>query len=70
MFVASLIFVGISMNFKLYYFIFLIIPIAQLFIYQIKKLNISDTHDCLTKFKSNNFLGLIVLVNILIGKLF
>ena len=69
-FVISLILVGINMNFKLFYFIFLIIPTAQLFIFQIKKLNISNTHDCLTKFKSNNFLGLIVLANILIGKLF
>ncbi len=68
-FVVSLIFVGINMNFKLFYFIFLIIPTAQLFVFQIKKLNISDTNDCLTKFKSNNFLGLIVLINIFVGKL-
>ena len=69
-FIISLIFVGINMNFELFYFIFLIIPTAQLFIFQIKKLNISNTNDCLTKFKSNNLLGLIVLTNILIGKLF
>ena len=68
-FVISLIFVGINMNFKLFYFIFLIIPAAQLFIFQIIKLNISNTSDCLTKFKSNNLLGLIVLINIFIGKL-
>ncbi len=57
------------MNFKLFYLIFLIIPTAQLFMFQIKKLNISDTNDCLIKFKSNNFLGLIVLINIFVGKL-
>ena len=68
-FFASLIFVGINMNFKLFYFIFLIIPTAQLFMFQIKNLNISDTNDCLAKFKSNNFLGLIVLINIFVGKL-
>ena len=68
-FVVSLIIVGINMNFNLFYFIFLIIPTAQLFMFQIKKLNISDTNDCLTKFKSNNFLGLIVLMNIFVGKL-
>ena len=68
-FIISLIFVGINMNFKLFYFIFLIIPTTQLFIFQIKKLNISNTSDCLTKFKSNNLLGLIVLINIFIGKL-
>jgi 4-hydroxybenzoate polyprenyltransferase len=68
-FVVSLIFVGINMNFKLFYFMFLIIPIAQLLIFQIKNLNMSDTNDCLAKFKSNNLLGLIVLINIFVGKL-
>ena len=68
-FIISLIFVGINMNFKLFYFMFLIIPTGQLFIFQIKNLNISDTNDCLAKFKSNNFFGLIVLINIFVGKL-
>ena len=68
-FIISLIFVGINMNFKLFYFMFLIIPTVQLFIFQIKNLNISDTNDCLAKFKSNNFFGLIVLINIFVGKL-
>ena len=69
MFVVSLIFVGINMNFKLFYFILLIIPTAQLLIFQIKNLKITDTNDCLAKFKSNNLLGLIVLINIFVGKL-
>ena len=68
-FILSLIFVGINMNFKLFYFIFLILPSAQLFIFQIKNLKINDTNDCLAKFKSNNLLGLIVLINIFVGKL-
>ena len=68
-FIVSLIFVGIKMNFKFYYFIFLTLPAIQLFIFQIKKLDISNTFDCLNKFKSNNFLGMIVLINIFIGKL-
>ena len=68
-FIFSLIFVGIKMNFKFYYFIFLTLPAIQLFIFQIKKLNVSNTFDCLSKFKSNNFLGMIVLINIFIGKL-
>ena len=68
-FLVSLIFVGIKMNFKFYYFIFLALPAIQLFIFQIKRLDISNTFDCLSKFKSNNFLGMIVLINIFIGKL-
>ena len=57
------------MKFKLYYFIFLSLPITHLFVFQIKNLNISDTLDCLNKFKSNNLLGLIVLINIFVGRL-
>ncbi|WP_440672767.1 4-hydroxybenzoate octaprenyltransferase [Candidatus Pelagibacter sp. HIMB1715] len=68
-FFVSLIIVGINMNFKLFYFIFLILPALHLLIFQIKKLNISDTKNCLSKFKSNNLLGLIVLINIFVGKL-
>ena len=68
-FIISLIFVGIKMNFKFYYFIFLTLPAIQLFIFQIKKLDISNTFDCLNKFKSNNFLGMLVLINIFVGKL-
>ena len=36
---------------------------------KIYKLNVNDANNCLTKFKSNNFLGLIIFVNLLIGKL-
>ena len=68
-FISSLILLGILMKFKLLYFMFLIVPILHLFYFQIKNLRIEDTTNCFKKFKSNNFLGLIVLVNILIGKL-
>ena len=57
------------MKFKIFYFMFLSIPILHLLNFQILKLNIADTNDCLNRFKSNNFLGLIVFFNILIGKL-
>ena len=69
LFIISLFLVGILMKFKIYYFLFMIIPIIQLLVFQIEKLNINQPSDCLSKFKSNNFLGLIVFINILIGKL-
>ena len=69
LFIASLILVGILMNFKLQYFIFLALPGTQLIVFQIRKLDISNTFDCLNKFKSNNYLGMIILINIFIGKL-
>ena len=68
-FIISLFFLGFLMNFKIFYFMFLIVPILQLLLVQIKNLNIEDTKDCLNKFKSNNLLGLIIFMNILIGKL-
>ena len=68
-FIISLILIGLLMNFKIFYFMFLIIPIFQLLKFQIKDLVIKDTGDCLRIFKSNNFLGLVVFINILVGKL-
>ncbi len=68
-FFISLIILGILMNYKILYFISLIITFFHLMIYQIKNLNVGDPSQCLQKFKSNNFLGLIIVMNILIGKL-
>ena len=69
LFLASLVLIGVLMNFKNIYFLFMLLPIYHLFVFQIKKLDISLANDCLVKFKSNNFLGFLVLINILIGKL-
>ena len=69
LFLASLILIGVLMNFKNIYFLFMLLPIYHLYIFQIKKLNPKLSDDCLKKFKSNNFLGLLILINILIGKL-
>ncbi len=69
LFIASLILIGILMNFKNIYFLFMLLPIYHLFIFQIKKLNPSSPDNCFAKFKSNNFLGFLILINILVGKL-
>jgi len=68
-FIAVLILIGILMKFNYYYFLFLIIPTLQLIFSQIYKLNVNDPLNCLAKFKSNNFLGLIIFINLLIGKI-
>ena len=67
--IIVLISLGLIMNFKYLYFIFLIVPSVHLILFQIKKLNINDPQICLKIFKSNNFLGLIIFINILIGKI-
>ena len=68
-FIASLILIGLLMKFDFIYFLFLIIPIFHLIFFQIYKLNTSDPISCLAKFKTNNFLGLLIFVNLLIGKI-
>tara|TARA_B100000686_G_scaffold49979_1_gene53615 strand:- start:7960 stop:8826 length:867 start_codon:yes stop_codon:yes gene_type:complete len=68
-FLISLILIGVLMNFKIFYYFFLIVTSFHLFFIQLKKLKVIDPNDCLKKFKSNNYLGLIILVNILIGKI-
>ena len=68
-FISSIIIVGVLMKFKIFYFLFTIIPFLHLYLFQVKKLNFNSPDSCLSKFKSNNFLGLVILINILIGKL-
>ena len=67
-FIASLILIGLLMKFNFIYFLFLIIPIFNLIFFQVYKLNTSDPINCLAKFKTNNFLGLLIFINLLIGK--
>jgi 4-hydroxybenzoate polyprenyltransferase len=66
----SLILIGALMSFSNIFYLFLIIPFCHLFFYQINFININKPEDCLKIFKSNNILGLIVCMNILVGKLF
>jgi 4-hydroxybenzoate polyprenyltransferase len=67
-FIASLILIGLLMKFNFIYFLFLIIPIFNLIFFQVYKLNTSVPINCLAKFKTNNFLGLLIFINLLIGK--
>ena len=67
--ITILVLIGILMNFKNFYFISLLITFYQMAIFQIKNLDISKPNSCLEKFKSNNLLGLIIFINIFIGKI-
>ena len=53
---------------NLFYFIFIFI-IVQMFYFQLKKLNIKSSSECLAIFKSNNLLGLLVLISLICGKI-
>ena len=67
-FIASLILTGFYMDFSNIYFLLLILPILHLFIFQINKLKIKNSNSCQLKFKSNNFLGLVIFIIIFIEK--
>ena len=68
-FFVSFITVGFLMELNEFFFIISILVFFHLFFYQIKKLDIGDTEDCLRKFKSNNFLGLSILISLIVGKI-
>ena len=65
----SLFIIGYLINSNLYFYIFMVLPIFHLFLYQIKKFNPKKPDSCLEIFKSNNFLGLLVFINIFVGKI-
>jgi 4-hydroxybenzoate polyprenyltransferase len=68
-FLISLIILGFLMSLNKYYFIIILLIAAQMYYYQIFKLNITNAYDCLKVFKSNNVLGLIVFVSLLVGRI-
>jgi len=68
--ISVLLIIGYMMNFTKYYYYFLIIPFLHLFFYQIRIFNLNKPSNCLIAFKSNNLFGLLVFINILIGKNF
>ena len=59
---------GYFMNFHYSYFALSFFLFFHLFFYQLKKFNSKKPETCLKVFKSNNFFGLIVFLNILIAK--
>ena len=69
LFFISLIAVGLLMKLNNFFYKNLIIIFFHLFFYQIKNLDIRNTDNCLKKFKSNNFLGFLILISLLIGKI-
>ena len=67
-FFSSLLMMGYLMELNKYFFVFSAFTFIQLFYLQIKKLNIQNASSCLSAFKSNNLLGLIIFMLIITGK--
>ena len=68
-FILSLILVGFLEEFSKLYFISLIMIVLQMYYFQLKKFRKDSPSECLEIFKSNNFLGILVFLVLLVGKL-
>ncbi len=60
---------GYQMKFHYSYYLLMIAPLTHLFFYQIKIFDLKNSSTCLRAFKSNNFFGLMIFLNILIVKI-
>ena len=60
---------GIMENFNIFYSAFGLIIGYHLFFYQLKNVDLDNPMNCLKVFKSNNFFGFLVFVQILISKI-
>ena len=68
-FLLILILIGYLAEFKYLYFMYFGLIVIQMYFFQLKEFNLKDPSNCLRIFKSNNFLGALVLILILIGKI-
>ena len=67
-FLLSLILIGYISEFSRFYFIFLFTVIYHMYFFQLRKFRSDDPSVCLKIFKSNNFLGTLILLLLFIGK--
>ena len=69
LFILSLFIVGVYMNFNYVFYFFMIFPFYHLIFYQMSSFNPKNSNNCLKIFRSNNFLGFLIFLNLLIGKI-
>ena len=67
-FLISLFLVGYILKFNNFYYIFFLMAIIHLYYFQINQLDIKKPSNCLKIFKSNNILGLLIFLGLIIGK--
>ena len=68
-FFLAIVITGIYLKFNYIFFMLLVLLFYHLFFRQISKLNIKIKKNCLEIFKSNNEIGLIIFISIIIGKI-
>ena len=68
-FLLNLLITGYLMELNSFFYLIFILIMLQMFYFQLKKLNIKNSLECLTTFKSNNLLGLLVLISLIGSKI-
>ena len=68
-FLINLLITGILLKLNIFFYLIFILIILQMTFFQIKKIKTKDGAQCLKIFKSNNFLGLLVFISLLAGKI-
>ena len=68
-FLSSLILTGLLNGFSKLYFLSLIVIVYHMYFIQLNKFNSNEPEICLKIFQSNNLLGGIILISLLVGKL-
>ena len=68
-YLLSLFFIVYLMKLNYFSIIFFVFATFQMYFFQLKKLKINDPSSCIKTFKSNNFLGLIILLGLILGKI-
>jgi 4-hydroxybenzoate polyprenyltransferase len=68
-FFLSLITIGVLLKLNVIFYFMLIAVAFQLYFLQIRKLNIKSSKICLSIFKSNNNIGFLVLLGLVLGKI-
>ena len=69
MFILSLITIGVLLKLNVIFYFMLIAVTFQLYFLQIRKLDIKSSKICLSIFKSNNNIGFLVLLSLVLGKI-
>ena len=68
-FITSLFLVGFLMELNNIFFFMMVFVAFQLLFSQLRKLNIEKANSCFNTFKSNNFLGLLIFLSLVLGKI-
>ena len=68
-YLLSLLITGYLMELNNFSLVILLLILFQIYYFQLKKLDIDSPSNCLKIFKSNNYLGLLVFLGLIVGKI-